>query len=52
MYADGFYTIFGGEFGGEVFGGLGRGVGGVVYDNVAAFAGEVAGDFYADAWGC
>jgi hypothetical protein len=48
LYADSLDAIFGLEFGGEVFGGLGGRVGGVVNDDVAAFASEVAGDFDTD----
>jgi hypothetical protein len=47
---NGFDAIFGGEFGGEVFGGLDRRVGGVIEGEVAAFAREIAGYFDPDAW--
>jgi hypothetical protein len=48
LYANGFDAIFGLEFVGEVLCGLGRRVGGIIDDDVAALAGEVAGDFNTD----
>lgn len=50
MHDDCLYSMLRLQLRGEIFGDFGRRVGGVVEDEVAAFAGEIASNCSTDTW--